>query len=508
MNYDVIIVGSGITGAGIARELSKYKLRICVLDKASELPAGASRANSSMIHGGFDDKPGTVKAKFCVQGNKLWHKLKDELDVHMDECGSYVCAFSDEEVKHLEKLLEQGKINGDPGIEIITGDKLREKEPNVSGEIVAALWSPAAAIINNFEAVNALIESAKINGAELHLETLVTGLLFDDKNNIRGVTTNKGEFLAPIVINAGGVHSGEIASWAGDTSFRIIPTKGEYFLLDRSTRGIIHSFLFSCPSKAGKGVTVLQTAEGNLMTGPTATEQDDPDDTSTTAEGLAEVLKGARRLVPSFPINLNITTFAGVRANTASGDFEIHTLKSPRGFVNVAGIKSPGFTSSPAIAAYVAELLKEELADRIKLTPNEKFIPERKNIPRFLYLTMDERKELAKKDPTYAQIVCRCETVTEGQILEAIRRGARTITAIKMMTRAGTGRCQGGFCCPRVAEILSRELNIPLDEITRHGGESKLLVGKTKEFLLKNPSVDKSTSPLNRGDQNHNKEGK
>ncbi len=483
MDYDIVIIGSGITGASIARELSKYKLRIAVIDKASELPAGASRANSSMIHGGFDDKPGTVKAKFCVPGNKLWHKLKGELDVHINECGSYVCAFNDDETKHLEKLLEQGKTNGAPGVEIISGDKLREKEPNVSGEIVAALWSPEAAIINNFEAVNAMIESAEINGVKLFLETTATGLLVDG-GKVRGVSTNRGEFLAPVVINAGGVHSGEIASWAGDTSFRIIPTKGEYFLLDRTTGGFIHSFLFSCPSKAGKGITVLQTAEGNLMSGPTATEQQDPEDRTTTPEGLAEVLKGARRLVPNFPVNMNITTFAGVRANTESGDFEIYALKSPRGFVNAAGIKSPGFTSSPAIAEYIAELLKEELADVITLTPNEKFMPERRNIPRFLYLDMDERRKLAENDPAYAQIVCRCETVTEGQVLEAIRRGARTITAVKMMTRAGTGRCQGGFCCPRVAEILSRELNIPLDEITRHGGESKLLVGKTKEFLL------------------------
>ena len=489
MNYDIVIIGSGITGASIARELSKYKLNIAVIDKASELPSGASRANSSMIHGGFDDKPGTVKAKFCVPGNKLWHKLKDTLDVHLDECGSFVCAFNDDEVKHLELLLQQGKTNGSAGVEIISGEKLREKEPNVSPDIVAALWSPEAGIINNFEAVNAMIESAQINGAKLFLETKATGLLLDEKGSVRGVSTDKGDFLAPVIINAGGVHSGEIASWAGDKSFKIIPTKGEYFLLDRATKGFIHSFLFSCPSKAGKGITVLQTAEGNLMSGPTATEQEDPEDRSTTPEGLAEVLKGARRLVPNFPVNMNITTFAGVRANTESGDFEISALKTPRGFVNVAGIKSPGFTSAPAIAEYVAELLKEELADRVTLTPNEKFIPERRNVPRFLYLDMAERRKLAENDPAYAQIVCRCETVTEGQVLEAIRRGARTVTAVKMMTRAGTGRCQGGFCCPRVAEILSRELGIPLDEITRHGGESKLLVGKTKEFLLKKGAV-------------------
>ena len=482
--YDVIIIGAGIIGSGIARELSKYKLKIAVIDKASELPSGASRANSSMIHGGFDDKPGSVKAKFCVPGNKLWHTLKNELDIHLNECGSYVCAFSDSEKLHLQELLAQGKANGVPGIEIISGDALRQKEPNVSKDIIAALWSPEAGIINNFDAVHALIENAQANGTELFLETLVTGLIFEPNGDIKGVNTNKGVFEAPIVINAAGVHSSEISEWAGDTSFKIIPTKGEYFLLDRSTQGFIHSFLFSCPSKAGKGITVAQTAEGNLLAGPTASEQLDPEDNSTTPEGLAEVLKGARRLVPNFPVNLNITTFAGVRANTDTGDFAIYALKNPRGFVNVAGIKSPGFTSAPAIAIYVSDLLKSELADKIKFIPNEKFVPTRKNLPRFLYLSMDERKKLASENPSYAQIVCRCETVTEGQVIEAIKRGARTVSAVKMMTRAGTGRCQGGFCCPRVAEILSRELNIPLDEVTRHGGNSKLLVGKTKDFLL------------------------
>lgn len=483
--FDVIIIGAGVIGSGIARELSRFNLKIAVVDKASELPAGASRANSSMVHGGFDDKPGSVKAKFCSKGNKLWHKLKDELDVHLDECGSYVCAFSEPELNHLNKLLEYGKSNGVPGVEIISGDKLREKEANVSKEIIAALWSPTAGMINNFEAVTAFIQNAQLNGAKLFLETLVTGLLFEENGDIKGVRTNKGDFLAPVVINAGGVHSGEISSWAGDTSFKIIPTKGEYFLLDRISENIIHCFLFACPSSAGKGITVARTVEGNLLAGPTALEQDDPEDHSTTIEGLAEVLNGARRLVPNFPVNLNITTFAGVRANADTGDFEIRALKKPRGFVNVAGIKSPGFTSAPAIAIYVCEILKEELNDKIKFVPNEKFVPERKNIPRFLYLSMDERKKLVKENPSYAQIVCRCETVTEGQVIEAIRRGARTVSAVKMLTRAGTGRCQGGFCCPKVAEILSRELNIPLDDITRHGGDSKLLIGRTKEFLLK-----------------------
>lgn len=483
--FDIIVIGGGVIGASLARELARWKLKIAVLDKASELPAGASRANSSMIHGGFDDKPGSVKAKFCVEGNKMYHTLKDELDFHVEECGSYVCAFNNEgELAHLEKLLAQGKANGVPGVEIVTGDQLRAKEPRVSPEITAALWSPSAGIVNNFEAVAAFTESAQINGAQLFLETQVTGLILDDKGGMKGVETNKGPFYAPIVVNAAGVHSGEVSSWAGDTSFKIIPTRGEYFLLDRTSENVIHSFLFACPSDAGKGITVARTAEGNLLAGPTATPQEDPEDRATTPEGLAEVLKGARRLVPDFPVNLNITTFAGVRANTDTGDFAIGLLKSPRGFVNVAGIKSPGFTSAPAIAKHVAGLIQQELGDRAAFEPNPKFVPERRHIPRFLTLSMEERKRLAAENPAYGQIVCRCETVTEGQVVEAIRRGARTVSAVKMWTRAGTGRCQGGFCCPRVAEILSRELGIPLDQVTRHGGESRLLVGRTKEFLL------------------------
>ena len=483
--HDVIIVGGGIVGAAIARELSRYRLRIAVLDKASDLPSGASRANSAMVHGGFDDKPGTVKASFCAAGNRLYHELCDLLDFRLVPCGSYVCAVGEEEHAHLELLREQGRANGVPKLEILSGDELRSREPHASEAITAALWCPSAAIVNNFEAVLAFLDNAQANGAELFLETDVTGLLKSpDGREVQGVATNRGEFRAPVVVNAAGIHSDELSRMAGDESFRITPTRGEYYIFDKATDGLVKGFFFPCPSKRGKGITVARTADGNLLLGPNSVPQEAREDTSTTREGLEEVFEGAKKLIPSIPRNLAITTFAGIRANTDTGDFHIGAVKSLRGFVNVAGIKSPGFTSAPALALHVVELLREELGDRIPLAEDPAFVPERRHIPRFAELPMEERIALTRQDARYGQIVCRCETVTEAQVLEAIRRGARTLAAIKIWTRAGAGRCQGGFCGPRVVEILARELGVSPEEITRHGGHSRLLTGATKEPWL------------------------
>ncbi len=484
--FDVIIIGAGIVGAALARELSAYAMRVAVLDKAAEIPSGASRANSAMIHAGYDDKPGTQKARFCPSGNRRFHELQGSLDFTLRECGSYVCAFEEDEIRHLDVLLDQGRRNGVPGMEIISGDTLRDREPHASREIRAALWAPSGAIVNNFEAVVAFMDNAQQNGVELFLETQATGLLCsEEKQEVFGVETTKGRFLAPVVINAAGVHAGEISRMAGEESVRIRPTRGEYFITDKTVGHLVKGFFFACPSTKGKGITVASTAEHNLLIGPTSTPQTDLEDTSTTMKGLEEVLDGARKLVPDIPPGAAITSFAGVRANTLSGDFNIAVLRKPRGFVNVAGIKSPGFTSAPAIALHVVEMLREELSDRVIMTPNPRFVPERTHIPRFAELSMEEREALVRRDPRFAQIVCRCETVTEAQVVEAIRRGARTVAAVKIWTRAGAGRCQGGFCGPRVADILARELGIPLEEVTRHGGHSRLLVGRTKEYWFR-----------------------
>jgi glycerol-3-phosphate dehydrogenase len=490
-DYDVIVIGAGISGSTIARELSRYCLKTAVLERASDIPYGSSRANSSMIHGGFDDKPGTLKAKFCPAGNKMYHALHEELDFKFKSCGSFVCAIGPEEEKHLEVLLNQGKANGVPGVEIIGGDALRVREPNASREITAALWSPTAAIVNNFEAPLAFLENACQNGVDLFMETEVTGLLFSEGetpskgSRMRGVSTNRGDFIAPVVVNASGVNADVLSRMAGDDSFVIQPTRGEYVVFDRRVGNTVTSFFFSCPSDKGKGVAVTSTADDNLMLGPTSVLQTDREDRATTRSGLEEVFEGAARLIPNIPRSMAITAFSGVRANSEDGDFHIGALSTPRGFVNVAAIKSPGFTSAPAIAVCVVDMIKEILGDPARFAPNRKFVPERRHIPRFIDLPMEERERLAKADGKWGQIVCRCESVTEAQVVEAIRRGARTLAGVKLWVRPTTGRCQGGFCAPRIVEILARELGVSPLEITRHGKDSYMLTGETKAPLLR-----------------------
>jgi glycerol-3-phosphate dehydrogenase len=460
-------------------------MKTAVLERASDIPFGASRANSSMIHGGFDDEPGSAKAKFCPAGNRMYHTLCEELDFKLRKFGSFVCARGESEERHLKKLYEQGKANGTVGMEIISGQKLREKEPNTSPEITAALWCESGAIVNNFEATLAFIDNARQNGVSLYMETEVTAIIFDEsRSSVRGVSTNRGNFYAPVIINASGVYADVISRMVGDDSFIIHPTRGEYFIFDKAVGNFVTSFLFSCPSKLGKGITVTHTADDNLLIGPTSVEQDDRENRNTTASGLDETFEGAARLVPGIPRNMAITTFAGVRANISTGDFYIKALERPLGFINVAGIKSPGFTSAPAIALYVTELIRENLGDVVKFEKDPAFVPERKHIPRFIDLSAGERQRLAASDPKWGQIVCRCESVTEAQVVEAIRRGARTVAAVKLWVRPGTGRCQGGFCAPRVVEILARELGVSPLEITRHGGNSHMLTSRTKEPIL------------------------
>ncbi len=484
--YDIIIVGAGIVGATLARELSAYALEIAVIDKAADIPSGASRANSAMIHAGYDDKPGSIKADFCAPGNRLYQELAGPLDITLRKCGSYVCGFDANDLKHLEKLLDQGKRNGVPGVEIITGDALRAKEPHVSAEIAHALWAPSGCIVNNFEAVLAFMDNAQQNGVELFLETELQDIvLSDDRKEVLGIRTNRGFMRTSVVINAAGINSDLVAKMAGDDSFSIEPTRGEYYIMDKNVGNLVGSFFFPCPTDKGKGITVAPTAENNLLIGPTSVVQESRDDTSTSVDGLKEVVDGARLLVPAIPLGMAITTFSGLRASASTKDFVLGVLDTPRGFVNVAGIKSPGFTSAPALAKHTVELMKEKLGDRLSFASKPDFVPERRHIPRFEALPMEEKIRLAAKDPRYAQIVCRCEMVTEAQIVEAVARGARTVAAVKIWTRAGAGRCQGGFCGPRVVDILARELGVSPEEITRHGGHSRYLVGRTKDYWFK-----------------------
>jgi len=490
--YDIVVVGAGIVGAALARELSAYDLKIAVIDRAADIPSGASRANSAMIHAGYDDKPGTLKAALCARGNSLYRELAGPLDITLQNRGSYVCGFDDRDLKHLEILLDQGRSNGVPGLEIIGGDELRSAEPNVSPGIKYALRAPTGCIVNNFEAVLAFMDNAQQNGAELFLETELRGILLsEDRREVLGAVTNKGVFRAPLVVNAAGVNSDIVARMVGDESFSITPIRGEYYIMDKNIGHLVNGFLFACPTpEKGKGVTVAPTAERNLLIGPTSTPQESRDDVSTTADGLREIIEDARRMVPGIPLAMAITTFSGLRASADTNDFVLDVPDAPLGFVNVAGIKSPGFTSAPAIARHMTELMKEKLGRRISFAPNARFVPERKHIPRFEALSMEEKMRLAAENPGYAQIVCRCEMVTEAQVVEAIRRGARTVAGVKIWTRAGAGRCQGGFCCPRVIDILARELKLSPEEITRHGGHSRYLVGRTKDAWFEENNND------------------
>jgi len=479
--FDVVVVGAGITGAALARELAAYDLRIALLDRGADVPAGASRANSAMLHAGYSDPPGSLRARLCAAGNRRYRVLAEELDIPLRACGSHVVAFTAEDQSHLEALRDQGLRNGVPGLRIVSGDELRQREPGASPHAVGALFAPTGAVISNFEAVRALLENAQANGVEFFPETearrLVPSGAGEGPCRIRGVETSRGFFRAPVVLNAAG---GGASALAEGEALRVRPTRGEYVLGDKIFGDQVRGFLFPCPDERGKGIAVTRTVEGNLLLGPTSETQDDPDDTATTAEGLAMVWRGASRLVPSLPSNLAITVFSGVRANDASGDFRIFPSRRLRGVVHVAGIRSPGFTSAPAVALYVVELLREELGDLLRLTPRSTFSPERRGIPRFGEMSREERRALVAENPAYGQIVCRCEMITEAQVVEAIRRGARTVAGVKMAVRAGSGRCQGSFCLPRVVALLARELGVSPEEVTRHGGTSRILAGPAK----------------------------
>ncbi len=486
MKYDVCIIGAGITGAMTARKLAKYNVSVVVLEAADDVAMGATKANSAIVHAGFDAECGTVKARLNVRGCAMMEDETKELDVPYKKCGSLVCAFSDEEVKHLELLYARGVENGVPGLQIIGGDALREMEPKISPDAVAALWAPSAGIVCPYELCIAACENAYINGVEFKCNFPVTEITKTDDGF--AVTDGKETVYASYVVNAAGVYSDKIAALAGETAFpmHIIPRRGEYMLLDRSEGTMAEHVLFACPSANGKGILVSPTVDGNLILGPTAKAIDDPDDTRTTAEGLDEVMRGARHLVPTVNTRAVITQFSGVRptpvyanGDITKSDFCILVSEAVPGLLHLAGIESPGLASSPAVGEYAVELLS---GMGLTLTEKEEYKSGRPEKIRFRELSDTERAAVIAKNPLYGKIICRCETVTEGEIVDAIHRplGARDLDMVKRRTRAGMGRCGSGFCSPRTVEILARELGVPMTEITKCGGNSVILNGGEK----------------------------
>lgn len=480
--FDVAIIGAGIAGSAVARQLSRYDLKIVVLEKGVEVCQGTTKANSAIVHGGFDAQEGTLKAKLNVLGCKMYPSICKELSVEYKNNGSLVLAFNENDMKHIHELYERGLKNGAKDIEIINGEKVKEIEPNVNEDVVGALWCKSSGIVCPFNLNIALMENAITNGVKLRLESEVLDIKKIEDNCFE-IKTKKEIIKSKYIINAAGVYSDKINNLIGGNEFYIIPRKGEYKVLDKSEGYKASHTLFTCPTERGKGVLVTKTVHGNLLVGPNA-KVVEKDDITTSKSGLKEIMDGGRKSIPNIDFSKTITSFAGVRATPNTGDFMIFKSKVAKGFINVAGIESPGLASAPAIALYVEDLLKEVMyEDNKKLEINKSFNPIRLKNKAFMEMSLEEQKEILSKDERYKTIICRCENITEGEIVNAINRpcGAKTVDGVKRRVRPGMGRCQGGFCGPKVVEILARELNITPQEVLKDYENSKMLVGKAKE---------------------------
>ena len=474
---DVIIIGGGVAGCAAARELSRYKAEILVVDKEEDVCCGTSKANSAIVHAGFDAHAGSRMAALNVAGSRMMPTLAKELDFAYEQCGSLVVCLSEEDRPALEKLYENGITNGLEGLRIVEREELRAMEPHIADEAVAALWAPTGGIVCPFGLTYAFAENAAKNGVRFQFNTEVQKV--EPIDGGWRLQTSRGPLEARCIVNAAGVHADELHNQVSDERMTIVPRRGDYFLLDHTAGDHVHHTIFQLPGKYGKGVLVTPTVHGNLLIGPTANDIDDKEDTATTAAELDEVRTKAGLAVKDLPLRQTITSFAGLRAHELRHEFFIE--EAAPGFVDCAGIESPGLSASPAIGREVASLVQRIL----NLPENPDFDPHRQGILDHKTLPFAERAALIQQNPAYGQIICRCETVTEGEIVDAIHRvpGARSLDGVKRRTRAGMGRCQAGFCSPRVLEILARELGLPQEEITKCGGTSRLIVGTNKDSL-------------------------
>ena len=473
MFYDVAIIGAGVVGAMAARELSRYDLKVCLLEKENDVAMGASRANSGIIHGGYDPVPGTLKAKLNTAGVPLLYEAARQLNVHYQKNGSLVCAFGAEEEPAIDALYARGLENSIEKLQILTGDEARALEPNLSEKVTKALYIPTAGIICPYDLTIAAIGNAMDNGAALlrnfEVAAIADGFVITAAD---GRTVECG-----YILNCAGGFSDRIARMLGDNSFTIIPRAGEYMLLDKTEGSRVKHTIFQVPSKEGKGILVSPTADGNLLTGPTAMQVDTPESTQTTSEGLATVARLAAKSVPSVNFRQVITSFSGVRSSAHGDDFIIRPCQAAPKCIHVAAIDSPGLTSCVAIAKYALELLQQQ---GLAMTEKENWNGCRENIRAFREMSLEEKDTFIKANPDYGKIVCRCEQVSEGEIRAAIRRnpGATDLDGVKRRTRGGMGRCQGGFCSPYVMRLIAEETGIAMEEVTKSGPGSKPLTGK------------------------------
>jgi len=474
--FDVAIIGAGVTGGMIARALSGYHLQICILEKMNDVAMGATRANSAIVHAGFDAAEGSNKAKFNVRGSEMMEKVAQELGVKYKRNGSLVIGFNEEDRKEIEKLYQRGCANGVKDLQILDKQAVHELEPNLSEPVECALYAPTGAIICPYELTIAAVGNAMDNGVELRRNFEVVSL--EKMDNGYEVKAADGQVVqARVIVNAAGLYADTIAAMAGDASFEIHPRRGEYILLDKECGDIVSHTIFRIPSKMGKGILVTPTVDGNLLTGPTSVDMTDKEDTSTTAEGFDKIIKEALENVSTIPFGKTIISFCGLRAVGNTGDFIINS--SAEGFINVAGIESPGLSASPAIAEYVVQLVA---AQGIVLEKKAEFNPYRAPMHYFREASIEEKMEVIRKDKMYGKIVCRCEGISEGEILAALRTNpkATDLDGVKRRTRAQMGRCQGVFCSPHIVEMIAAELNIPVEKVTKSGGNSYVNVSGTK----------------------------
>ncbi|KRU27737.1 FAD-dependent oxidoreductase [Clostridium sporogenes] len=462
--YDVSIIGAGVVGSAIARELSKYNLKVCLIEKEEDVGTGASKANSGIVHGGYVAKYGTLKGELCIKGNSMYNKLEKELNFGYRNPGALVIGFDEDDENRIKKLYENGIKVGCNDLEIIYGDKIKELEPHINKDVKVALYAKSVGVASPYEMTIALAENAIENGVDLKLETKV--LAIDKEHEAFIINTNKGEIKSKYIVNAAGLYSDKIVNMLGMDDFKILPRRGQYVLSTKDQGYLVNKVIFQVPTEKGKGILVTTTYHGNFMIGPDAQEVVDKEDIGTDIKSIEYIIKTARKSIPDFDVRKSLTTFAGIRAISSTGDFVIGETKV-KGFINAAGIDSPGLTSSPAIAEKIVGILKEA---GLQLIKNKKFNPYRK--PIIIKKDKSFDGKIDHEDPT-KNIICRCEKVTESEIIDAMKRGipVKSTDAIKRRTRAGMGFCQGNFCRPRVKAIIAREIGIPVEKVTVRGKE-------------------------------------
>ena len=473
-DYDVAVIGGGAVGACTARELSRYDLHICLLEKEEDVCSGTSKANSAIVHAGYDAENGSLKAKFNLEGNKMMEGLSKELDFEFIQNGSLVLCFAQEDMPALKKLYEKGINNGVEGLELLSGGQIREMEPNISQQVYAGLYAPTGGIVCPFGLTIAMAENACTNGVEFRFSEEVKKVEKMDEGY--ALFTSSGEVKARYVVNAAGVYADVYHNMVSGRQIHITPRKGEYCLLDKEGGKLVSHTIFQLPGKYGKGVLVSPTVHGNLLLGPTAVDINDKENTATTEPGLADVIEKLGISVKNIPLRQTITSFAGLRAHEDGDDFIIGEPEDAEGFFDAAGIESPGLTAAPAIGKYLAQVIAEKAGAKEK----KEFCQTRKGIPRVASLSHKERAKLIQENPLYGTIICRCEEISEGEIVDAIKRplGAKSLDGIKRRVRAGMGRCQAGFCTPKTMEILERETGIPMENICKNRDGSQMLTGR------------------------------